>query len=276
MKSTVRGVELDYQLDGEPTGSQLRFVWGHGLTSSRADEGVDPVLLDWSRVNAATPSLRYDARGHGLSGFTSEPSAYGWYEMALDQLELIDTVGIDTVGIDRFVLGGASMGAGTALHTALLAPDRVESLVLVIPPTGWETRAEQTGMYIKMAEIVEAGKIEALIQAGAATPAPGPFAEDEQDAERHAERRAARMRAADPVRLAGTFRGAATANLPSKADVATIDVPTLILAWSGDPAHPVSSAELLGELMPQATVSVAATMAEYNTWTDQVLAFLNR
>lgn len=240
------------------------MVWGHGLTSSMADELAPPVLLDWSRIQQTLTTLRYDARGHGLSDFTSEPAAYRWEEMARDQLALIDAL-----DIDRFVLSGASMGAATALHTAVQAPERVERLVLVIPPTGWETRAEQTGMYVQMAEILETRGVEVLLAAGAPVP-PDPFSDDDG----YAERRVARFRAADPIKSAGLFRGAATADLPSKEEVAGIDVPTLILAWTGDPAHPVSSAELLAELMPASVLSIASTRAEFDTWTDQVISFV--
>lgn len=266
MKTTVRGIDIEYALSepDEPAG-QLPLVWGHGLSSSMALDDMLPVMVNLGRVGRQVRTLRYDARGHGLTSYTAEPEGYRWDEMARDQLALIDDV-----GIDRFALGGASMGAATALHTALQAPDRVDRLVLTIPPTGWKTRADQTATYLQMADILETRGAEVLIAAGAATAPPGPFADDKG----YTARRAARIRAADPVKLAGVFRGAVTAKLPSQEDVATIAAPTLILAWTGDPVHPVGSAELLAELLPSATVSVASNRAEFKTWTDQILEFL--
>ena len=41
------------------------------------------------------------------------------------------------------------MGAATALHAALELGDRVRTLVLVIPPTGWETRAGQVDLVVR-------------------------------------------------------------------------------------------------------------------------------
>ena len=41
---------------------------------------------------------------------------------------------------DKLILGGASMGAGTALHAVTTFPDRVAALILVIPPTCYEIR----------------------------------------------------------------------------------------------------------------------------------------
>ena len=39
------------------------------------------------------------------------------------------------------------MGAATALWTAVLAPDRVDRLVLALPPTAWDTRSRSAGLY---------------------------------------------------------------------------------------------------------------------------------
>lgn len=261
MQVNLRGVDIDY----ESAGSGPTLVWGHGLSSSRADEDSPPTLIDFSRLATASTVVRYDARGHGLSGFTHDPQHYRWQELAADQLALVDHL-----GIDGFAVGGASMGAATALHTAVMAPDRVESLILAIPPTAWETRAEQTGVYLQMAEIIEQRGVELLISAGATVPPPDPFRDDPH----YPERRAARMRAADPVRLAGLFRGAVTAELPSKEAVAGIAAPTLILAWTGDPAHPVSSAEELHRLLPNSELSLASDLSELATWTDRIGSFL--
>jgi pimeloyl-ACP methyl ester carboxylesterase len=82
------------------------------------------------------------------------------------------------------------------------------------------------------------------------------------------------LRATDPLRLAGVFRGAATADLPSRDEVRTIGVPTLVLAWSGDPAHPESTADQLAELLPNAELFVARTWDELQTWSARAKDFL--
>lgn len=260
-RATIRGVEIAHDRSGRgPV-----FVWGHGLTSSRADEDTLP-LLDWGRVRKVADVVRFDARGHGLSGFTSDPTEYGWDQLALDQLALHDHL-----GIERAVVGGASMGAATALHLAVLAPERVVALVLVIPPTGWATRAGQIDLYRQMADVVEQRGVEPLIEASAEMPPPDPFVGDDT----YRARRAEVLRAADPARLAGTFRGAATADLPSRDALAGILCPTLVLAWSGDPGHPVSTAEELGSLLDNASVSIASSADELATWSDQVIDFIS-
>lgn len=256
----IRGAVLSF----DRSGSGPTFVWGHGLTSSRAGEDAFP-LVRWDDVRRSADVVRYDARGHGESSFTTDLGDYGWDSLALDQLALCDEL-----GISEAVVGGASMGAATALHVATIAPERVRALVLVIPPTAWETRAAQAGVYGQMADVVDAAGVEPLIAASADVPPPNPFVSDGGWKERRAET----LRSADPVRLAGVFRGAAGADLPSREAVAAITCPTLILAWSGDPTHPVSSAEQLHDLIEGSTVEVASTLDELETWTDRIIDFL--
>ena len=257
---TIRGVELAWDLSGD--GSDL--VWGHGLTSSRSSED-DLEIIDWAQIRAGHRVLRYDARGHGQSGSTPDPDGYSWRSLALDQLELATHV-----GIDRYVAGGASMGCATALHAAVLAPQRVRGLLLVIPPTAWATRAAQTGAYAVMGDLVETGDHEPLLAGAASSPSPDPFIDDP----RWKARFPRLLADSDPVRLARIFRGAATADLPAADDIAAIGVPTLILAWSGDPGHPVSTAARLQELIATSELAVAATPDDLKSWTPRAIDFL--
>jgi pimeloyl-ACP methyl ester carboxylesterase len=256
----VRGVTLEVDRDGSgPT-----LVWGHGLTGSRASED-ELGIIDWDHLRAGIDLVRYDARGHGASGYTADPLDYAWDRMALDQLALADEI-----GIERYVAGGVSMGAATALHAACLAPERIEALVLMIPPTAWETRSAQVDVYETMASIIDARGVEPLIAAGADVAPPDPFVgtSDWRD------RSARSMRAADPIRLSGVFRGAATADLPPRDRVAAIAVPVLVLAWTGDPGHPVSTADELGALLPAAEVHVASERAELEAWGSLIASFV--
>ena len=256
----VRNVELDYDLTGEGS----TFVWGHGLSSSRAGED-EFGILEWSRFNGAGQLLRYDARGHGQSGFTAEPSSYAWDELAQDQLALLNAI-----GVGDYVAGGASMGCGTALHAALLAPHRVEALVLVVPPTAWETRRERVEIWGQVASIIESDGIEAFVTAMQSMPNPDPLSgRDEWDT-----LFASSARRSDPSRLAGVFRGAGTADLPDREAIRSITVPTLILAWTGDPGHPASTAEQLHGLLPNSELSIASTWDEFRSWTDRANAFI--
>lgn len=254
----IRGCEIAYERSG--TGPDL--VWGHGLTQSRAlDDRL--ALVDWPAVPATV--LRYDARGHGASASTADLEEYSWAELAKDQLALNAALDIDT-----YVAAGASMGAATALHAAVLAPDRVRALVLVIPPTGWEARAEQTDVYEQGAQAVEAHGVEPLIRAGALVAPPDPFVDDPQ----YRERRAEGLRSWEPGRLARAMRGATRAQLPARDEIAAIACPTLILAWTGDPVHPIATTDELARLMPHADVRIASTAGDLAGWTDLIIDFI--
>jgi 3-oxoadipate enol-lactonase len=256
--SEIRGCEIAY----EQSGTGMDMVWGHGLTQSRALEDQQG-LFDWAAVPANV--LRYDARGHGESQSTSDLDGYRWQHLAADQLELATAVGVDI-----YLAGGASMGAATALHAAVAAPRRIVGLVLVIPPTGWEARAGQADVYEQGAKVVETFGVEPLIKAGGVVPPPDPFVGDPE----YRTRRASGLRSWDPQRLAHVMRGAARAQLPDRERIAEITCPTLILAWTGDPAHPVASADALGCLLPQAEQHIASTAAELGEWSRLVADFV--
>lgn len=258
-RTTIRGAELAY----ERAGAGPDLIWGHGLSQTCANEGVLP-LLDWSHIPAKV--VRYDARGHGLSETTPERTGYSWEALARDQLGLADHLGIGS-----YIAGGASMGTGTALHAAVLAPERISRLILTIPPTGWETRATQADQWELTAQIIENQGVEPIIEARSKLAPPDPFVGD--DARREAQ--AAATRSWDPDRLAQVMRGATTANLPTREQIAAIRVPTLILAWTGDPIHPISTAEELVSLIADAELHVASTAEEFGSWTGLVARFLS-
>ena len=258
--TNVRGVDLVHELSGDGP----MMVWGHGLTSSMAKEDLFG-LLNWPMVREHASVLRYDARGHGESGSTDDPQGYHWRELAADQLALADAM-----GIGAYIAGGASMGCATALHAALLAPGRITALVLAIPPTAWASRAAQQGSYEVSAGLVDSGEIDLLVAGARAAPAPDPLAAIPQ----WKDGAEAAIRAADPVRLARVFRGAAVADLPDPDAIATLQLPTLVLAWTGDPGHPMTTAERLVELMPHADLHVASTFEDLIGWTDLTISFL--
>ncbi|MGK0276525.1 MAG: 3-oxoadipate enol-lactonase [Ilumatobacter sp.] len=263
--TTIRLRDRDFSYDLSGGGAATPFVWGHGLTSSRASEDRMP-LIDCSRLATGRQVLRYDARGHGESGDLMRPEEGAWSELALDQIALIDELGLDKVA-----LGGASMGTATALHTALRLGDRIERLILTIPPTAWASRAEQIGLYEQMAQAVETQGVAPLVYGAKTMPPPDPFIGDAE----YVARRVEGLEAADTVRLAAMFRGAGHADLPVEDALPALLMPALILAWTGDTGHPVSTAERLGELLPNSQVVLASTRAELDTWTQRCADFLD-
>lgn len=104
-------------------GSGPDVVLIHGLTGDLSIwmlSRLMPVLAETNHVTA------YDLRGHGYSD--APPKGYTSSVQAGDLLALLDVL-----GIERARLVGHSFGAVIALHAAVIAPERVEALVLSDP-----------------------------------------------------------------------------------------------------------------------------------------------
>ncbi len=255
----VRGIDLAVR----ESGKGRPFVWGHGLLGSMAQEDV-AALLDWAEISRAARLVRYDARGHGGSEATLDPADYRWPELAADLLALADAV-----GAERSVLGGLSMGCATALHAAAAAPSRVDALVLVAPPTAWSTRPRQARVYRVLAAVIERaglGPFRCMAALGALA-ASGYLAALQRSV-------AQGLRRADARAVVAALRGAAASDLPAPAALRSIRAPALVLAWSGDAAHPVSTAERLAELLPRADLRVAHDLGEVLEWSATIGGFV--
>ncbi|WP_369045746.1 alpha/beta fold hydrolase [Sinomonas sp. P10A9] len=241
-----RGATLDYDVAGS-TGPLV--VQLHGLTSSRERDGQ--LGLNLARALRDHRILRYDARAHGRSTGTLAEADYSWPSLADDLLALLDHVapGEEVHGV------GPSMGTGTLLHAALKDPARFASLTLVTPPTAWKRRAAQSETYLANAAMVEQEGIAAFVQRGSTAPTPPALAH------------APETSVAVPERLLpAVMRGAAATDLPKGKDVAAIGVPALILAWSGDRSHPLSTAQQLHARMPHSRIVVARTPYGIMAW----------
>lgn len=240
------------------------LVWGHGLTGSRAGDDASGFFDLGPAITAVGWQLvRYDARGHGASPAPAEPERYRWPNLAPDLLAVADAA-----GLDRFVCAGASMGCATTLYAALAAPARMRALVLVVPPTAWETRRDQAGGYETMAAIAESKGLAHLADLAAQQPATTLLGEEAQD------RGIANLRAMPAAALPSVFRGAAASDLPDPDRLRSLTMPALILAWAGDPGHPESTATTLAAVLPDARLEVARTPEEVHGWPDRIGRFL--
>jgi pimeloyl-ACP methyl ester carboxylesterase len=222
-------------------------------------------LIDWIDVAEASRLLRYDARGHGRSETTLDPAHYRWPELAQDLLSLADAL-----DVERAVFGGLSMGCATALHAAAAAPERVRGLVLVAPPTAWDTRARQARVYRALAGMIERfgfGPIRCGLSLARLIPGPPHLARLKRSMEDA-------LRRADPRALVVALRGAARSDLPDPDSLRAVGAPVLILAWQRDPAHPVSTAERLAELLPRSELHIAESFDDVRAWSLEIRTFL--
>ncbi len=244
----------------EENGSGIPFIWGHGLMSSMKSEGNR--LLHFDQLAQLSRVIRYDARGHGLSGASEDPKDYRWDNLGSDMLDIASSL-----SIEQFVAGGASMGCATSLYAATQAPERVKGLVLVIPPTAWETRAAQTSVYENMANFIKSHTPDALPKLQAAAPQHwSTLSTPDEQVET-----LTNMYQVLPTVL----QGAKVSNLPDKETLKTLQMPALILCWTDDTGHPVSTAEELHRLLPNSRLTIASNLDEMSTWTEQVANFLS-
>jgi pimeloyl-ACP methyl ester carboxylesterase len=254
----------DVDLAVRDSGDGIPLIWGHGLMGSMDQEDAGG-LFDWESLAGDVRLVRYDARGHGRSEATLDPKAYHWRELARDLRAVADTL-----GQELSVLGGVSMGCATSLHAAVASPERTHALVLAGPPTAWKTRPRQARIYRFSAAMVERVGL-------------GPFrclgtlaSYSVRDAALAGMQRSimGELRRADPRAICAALRGAAASDLPEPSALRNLRVPALVLAWPGDPTHPLSTAKRLVELLPNAELHVAQTSRDIRGWPARIREFL--
>ncbi|HTO71785.1 MAG TPA: cytochrome P450 [Myxococcota bacterium] len=245
-------------------GAGRPFVWAHGFTSSIDGEnrwGTDALFRGLPGLEV----VRYDARGHGRSAPARDVDGQAWPALGRDLVELVGAL-----GLAEPIAAGASMGTATSLYAALLDPGAFSALVLVVPPTAWETRKAQADLYRGGAELVEARGLDAYLAAAResfrARPLPG-FTDAMQ------ETMLADLRALGPERLALLLRGAAASDLPEPARLRALDLPALVIATRGDPGHPLSTAERLVELLPRAELVVVDDTSQLPSAREKLARF---
>jgi pimeloyl-ACP methyl ester carboxylesterase len=239
----VRGIDLYY----EEYGSGPDLLFAHGLMGSVAfaphfGERIEDIAARGLHVVA------YDARGHGRSGFTTDPADYAWASLAGDMLGVIRAL-----GLQRPVIYGGSMGAGTALMLALDHPDAVSKLILQSPPgfgTGITAARKQFMALSYLFQFLGTGATARLVTMlpsvrKAAQAAPG-----------FDLRAFLSMQRRRPIVAA--IRGLLRDGAPIPAErLGGIQQPALVLTHPDDPIHPLASGELLREKLPHAKLAVA-------------------
>lgn len=148
---SVAGVVLDdgVVLPAERHGSlqtSLAMVWAHGhfpgdptASDHTNDSTFKPVLASLERADVT--GIFYTARGFGQSTGWQNISGhrrldqFKWSSLSLDMMAVADAF-----ALDAFIAGGVSMGAHTALMSAVHSPDRVRGLVLIRPAAAYEDR----------------------------------------------------------------------------------------------------------------------------------------
>ena len=205
-------------------------------------------MLNEACEKAGVSFLGYTARGHAQTqGWQSkELSQFLWSRLSEDMNE----VGSKLYEQSSYIVSGHSMGSASALFAAMQQPQSVSGVILIRPPTAWETRKERK---------------QYLLDAAA------------RNKEKYA--------GTEDALMHRVLEGASDADLPPiDATAGTCDeayrkitCPVLILSYRDDPAHPVVTAELLKTAIPHAEVHVMADDGEARReWGAIMAQFLSR
>jgi 2-succinyl-6-hydroxy-2,4-cyclohexadiene-1-carboxylate synthase len=199
----------------------------------------DPVVarLDGERYRPLAPDLR----GHGTAS-ARRPVSF-------------DAIAQDVLGLvaHPFTLCGYSMGGRIALHTALLAPARIDRLVLVATTAGIEDPSERAARRVAddaLAAATERGSIEVFADRWTAQPL---FAGTPPQA-------AAAWRADildnEPAALAAALRGVGTGSMePLWERLGELTMPATVLAGSRD-AKFLALGERLAAALPRGELEI--------------------
>ena len=238
------------RIRGEVAGEGPPIVLCHGMTATRR------YVVHGSRAleRAGHAVVAYDARGHGESDPAPPGQGYGYPELVADLEEVLASV----VGDGRFVLGGHSMGAHTAIAYALRHPERLAGVVVIGPTYLGEPASEETLAYWNdLATALEEGGVDAFVD----------YIDRNQRVEpgkREAIRRFTRERIErneDLDAIAAVLRQVPGSRpFGSLEELESIALPALVVASNdeADPGHPRRAAEAYAERMPQAKLIVEA------------------
>lgn len=241
--TTSDAVRLWYEVAGDGTAILFVHEFGGGHDS------WEPQMRAFPRRHRC---LTFAARGYPPSDVPAEVERYSQARAAQDILEVMDAA-----GLDRAHLVGLSMGGFAVLHAALLAPDRVLSLVAA--GTGYGAEKAHETYFRDVSEKVAQG-FETL---GAADfskiYAEGPsrvqfHAKDPRGWQAFADRLARH----DPTGAANTMRGV-QARRPSLYDLEErlrgLDVPALVMTGDEDD-HCLQPGLFLKRTLPRCGLAV--------------------
>ncbi|MCW2784070.1 MAG: alpha/beta fold hydrolase [Marmoricola sp.] len=213
-----------------------------------------------ARKLAATGAhvVTLDLLGHGRSDRPADPLLYSTTAFAEQVIALLDHLDASTA-----VLGGISLGANVALEAAVLAPDRVQGLVLEMPVLD---NAVEAGI-LAFAPLLFVARFAPLAVTGvrlAARAVPRglvPFwAGVGLDT---LEQRPAAMAAAVHGILFGRLA-------PSARQRTGIDVPALIVGHEHDPIHPAADAAMLAEELADSRFVRSRSILEWRLRPDRL------
>jgi pimeloyl-ACP methyl ester carboxylesterase len=217
------------------------IVLCHGLTASRRYVVQGSRFLEREGHRLVT----YDARGHGESDPAPAGQSYGYPELIADLERVVDT----EVGEGRFLLGGHSMGAHTAVGYALAHPERLSGLILVGPTYTGEISDATLEYWDGLATALERGGIDGFVEY---LMMESGVAEAWRDGVAKASRQRMELHRNLDEMVRALRETPASRPFGSIVDLVRLEVPTLVVAShdEADPGHPYEVAAAYAATLP--------------------------
>ncbi|MBV9893376.1 MAG: 2-succinyl-6-hydroxy-2,4-cyclohexadiene-1-carboxylate synthase [Chloroflexi bacterium] len=251
---------LDFHVEIEGAGAPLLLL--HGFTGSiRSWDGIRSNLARDARLIAV------DLIGHGQSASPADASRYtlDWCTRDLAAL-------LDHLGLQRANVLGYSMGGRAALHLAVHAPSRVQTLILESASPGLEDPPERHRRVLSdeaLAQRILANGIDAFVAEWEAQPLLA--LQPHVSAGVRQQQRELRLRN-NPVGLANSLRGmGAGAQKPLWSRLSELSVPVHLIVGAADTRY-AAIAQRMAQLFQHARVSVVPD-AGHTVHLDQPQAF---
>lgn len=245
------------------SGSGQQLIWLHGMLNSVESDSVYS-LVDFDRLSKQVQLIRYDACDKSVTG------DYSWGGMVQELNGIIDSP--DMV---KPILGGVSMGSGTALYTAIRHPEKVKALILVTPPPAWEVRVAVQALYEKIALKARPDHLPDFLKRIIQRNQDPPEFFEQQFSGTRQKLLDLRM-SFDPAYYYSIYHGGAISDFPERKELSKLKVPTLIVGDPNDPGHPIEVAQEMNSLIPDSELFLVSDYNAYQNLQLKVSEFLNK
>ncbi len=246
---------LYIQGEGQP------FIWLHGMLNSVESDSLYS-LIDFESLQNQVSVVRYDYCDQSIDG------DYSWLALTNELISVLDSNNYDKV-----MIGGLSMGAGTAIHAAVRFPERIRALILVTPPPAWETREKVKAVYRKVISKTNSQTVpEILKRIIQLSQDPPQYFEKEHPGTR--EKLLLNRLSFEPQYYTQIYLGGANSDFPSREQISEINVPTLIIAHPDDTNHPLETAKELNNLIKGSELVVISDYEDYQNLQIKIRHFI--
>ena len=248
---------LYIQGEGQP------FIWLHGMLNSVESDSVYS-LINFESLQNKVSVVRYNYCDKSANG------DYSWPALTDELIGILDAQKYDKV-----LMGGLSMGAGTAVHAAVRFPKRVKALILVTPPPAWEKREKIKVVYRKIISKTNGESIpEILKRTIQMNQDPPEYFEQNHPGTR--QRLLEHRLSFEPQYYTQIYLGGANSDFPLREQISQINVPTLIIAHPDDTNHPLETAQELNNLIKGSELVIVSDYEDYQKLQIKVQDFISR